>query len=217
MRENTRLTNPAWVLGTALLLLTAAAGEARAHCDTPEGPVLVAARAALERGEVNRVLIWVQPGDEAALRAEFDRAQAARRAGGQEQEVAERRFLETLVRLHRQGEGAPYTGIKPAGLPVPPAVAAADQALARGELALVSRLVPPASQAGLEELFRAALARRQFSADDLAAGRAYVKAYVEYVHFVEGGQAHSEPGHAHGQPARDGHPAGHGHAEGGAR
>jgi hypothetical protein len=40
-------------------------------------------------------------------------------------------------------------------------------------------------QAGLREHFEAALAKKDFPPEDLAAGRRYVEAYVEYVHYVE--------------------------------
>jgi hypothetical protein len=32
-------------------------------------------------------------------------------------EVADRLFFETVVRAHRAGEGAPYTGLNPPGCP----------------------------------------------------------------------------------------------------
>jgi hypothetical protein len=40
-----------------------------AHCDTPDGLVVAAARKALDTGNVNLVLIWVQKRDEAETSA----------------------------------------------------------------------------------------------------------------------------------------------------
>jgi hypothetical protein len=44
-------------------------------------------------------------------------------------EVADRYFFETVVRLHRAGEGAPFTGLKPAGLDVGPIIPVAEKAI----------------------------------------------------------------------------------------
>jgi len=38
---------------------------------------------------------------------------------------------------------------------------------------------------GTQQHFKEAIAKKDFSKDDLEAGRAYVKAYVECVHYVE--------------------------------
>ena len=170
----------------AMALVAGTPGSAPAHCDTLSGPVIAAARRALADGNANHVLIWVQPGDEPEVKSALDTALAARRAGGPEQAAAELRFFETLVRVHRQGEGAPYTGIKPEGTLVGPAVEAADAALAAGNLEPARAVLVAAVSTGLERQFRAANERRTFPVDDVAAGRAYVKAYVEYTHFAEG-------------------------------
>lgn len=149
---------------------------AQAHCDTLDGPVVGAARQALDKGNLNLALVWVKQAGEPELRAAFDKARR--------QEIAELQFYETLVRLHRAGEGAPYDGIKPAGH-IEPAVAAADRALATGKLQPVAKMIEERVAHGLHEHFDAARAKRNYAADDVAAGRAYVEAYVEYVHYVE--------------------------------
>ena len=82
---------------------------AGAHCDTLDGPVVAAARKALDSNNVNLVLLWVQKKDDAAIRKHFDKTVAVRKAGGQAKELADMYFFETLVRIHRAGEGAGYT------------------------------------------------------------------------------------------------------------
>lgn len=194
-------------LATALVL--SGAGTAYAHCDTMSGPVVTAARKALESGNVNLVLIWVQPGDEAAIREEFARARADRAAGGTVQEAADRRFFEALVRIHRAGEGAPYTGLQPAGTDVGPAVAAADESLADGSVDAVRTVLTNAVQSGIERQFRAVTERGNYRPDDVAAGRAYVRAYVEYTHFAEGLYDRATAATAHPEHAAEAHASGH--------
>ena len=193
----------AYSLLTAGLLL--AAGPAAAHCDGLDGPVVQAARQALETGDVNRVLVWVKPEADAEVRAAFEAARRAKAADPKAAPRAQRQLYETLVRVHRAGEGEPYTGLKPAGRDLGPAIPAADRALVSGSLQPVLRLVPKESHPVVEERFREARARRAYAPDDVAAGRAYVQAYVEYIHTVE--QLHATGGHgeAHGHAAKHSH------------
>src|SRR5512137_1882159 len=86
---------------------------ASAHCDAMDGPVVSAAREALSTGQVERVLIWVRKDDERAVRPAFEKARKARPAGAQPDSVGDRAFYATLVRVHRQGEGEAFTGLKP--------------------------------------------------------------------------------------------------------
>src|SRR5512141_2818784 len=172
------------VLLAALML--AWAGVAAAHSDTLDGPVVGSARKALDSGNVNHALVWVRAADEAAIREAFARALDVRKGGAAAKELADRYFFETLVRLHRAGEGADYTGLKASGT-MHPAVAAADEALRSGKLDKVDALVSKRLHAGLERSFHEVVERRSAAKDpnDVAAGRAAASAYVEYVHYVE--------------------------------
>lgn len=160
-------------------------GRVWAHCDGLDGPVVTAARQALESGDVNRVLIWVRAEDAAEIQAAFNEALAVRKLGSQAQGLADRYFFETLVRVHRAGEGAPYTGLKPAGRDLGPAIPAADKAIeARSDEALV-QLLTEKMQAGLRERFKAVIEKKAFTPDDVSAGRKYVETYVAFIHYVE--------------------------------
>lgn len=173
-------------LMSAITLATALAwtAAAHAHCDTLDGPVVSAARQALETGNVKLVLVWVQKHDEAEIRTAFQRASNVRKAGGEARQLADSYFFETLVRVHRAGEGAPYTGLKPAGTVEPP-VAAADKAIESGRLQPLARLIADRNEKGLHEHFEQVMARKTYNADDIDAGRAYSNAYVEFVHYAE--------------------------------
>lgn len=168
--------------GLALLL----APMASAHCDTWDGPVVKAAQAALAKGDVNLVLIWVQKTGEAEIREAFKRAVEVRKLGGEAQKLADQFFFETLVRVHRAGEGAPYAGLKPAGLDMGPAIPAGDKALETGDLKPVWKLLSDAAHTRLHETFEAAMKARSYKPEDVEAGRKAVAAYVTYIHTVEG-------------------------------
>ena len=195
----------------AAALALAWGGAAQAHCDTLDGPVVSQARQALETGNVNLVLGWVRQGDEAEIRNAFRQASAVRKAGGAARDLADRSFFETLVRVHRAGEGAPYTGLKPAGEIEPP-IAAADRSIVTGKLEPVAKLVTDRTHQTLHRQFDAVTAKQKYEPNDVNAARAFVGAYVEYVHSVErmyDAAGKPEAGHAPSGPA--GKAAAHGH------
>jgi hypothetical protein len=109
------------------------------------------------------------------------------------------------------GEGAPYTGIKPAGTAVEPPVAAADKALETGSLDPLRGMITEAVAAGIRERFARAIEKRKHADDSVEAGREFVEAYVVFVHYVEGlylaatapPGAHAEEGHAGAEGAHE--------------
>jgi hypothetical protein len=170
----------------ALVLLALALPDlALAHCDTLDGPVVGDARIALDKEEVTPVLKWVQADDEREIREAFDRAVAVRKLGTEAQQLADIYFFETLVRVHRAGEGAPFTGLKPAGA-IEPSIAAADQALSNGSVDPLAKKIAEHAATGIRERFARALAAKKHANESVAAGREFVQAYVTYVHYVEG-------------------------------
>lgn len=159
---------------------------AMAHCDGMDGPVVTLAKEALEMGNVNLVLPWVPKDGEQEIRRAFDHTMAVRKLGSEAKHLADRFFFETLVRVHRASEGAPYTGLKPAGLDLGPAIPAADKALDTGSLEAVEKLLTNAIHKRLHEHFHDAVNHKKFDKNNVEAGRRYVEAYVPYVHYVEG-------------------------------
>lgn len=171
------------------------AGSALAHCDTTSGPIIPEARAALNSGDVTPVLKWVKKENEAQIRAAFAKAVAVRTKGPEAKELADQYFLETLIRLHRAGEGAPYTGIKDE--PVAPIVALADKALADGSADAMIKRMSDHMAKGVKEKFNKALEAGKSKDKSVEAGRAYVEAYVAYTHYVEGIHAAIKSGGGH--------------------
>lgn len=190
--------------GVVVVVGMLALGRAMAHCDTMEGPVIKEAQAALDKGDVASVLKWVARDKEEEIRAAFAKTLAVRAKGPEARELADMYFFETLVRVHRAGEGAPYTGLKPAGTEVEPIVAESDRALETGSADDLVKQVTAHVEEGIRQRFDRAFEARKHAGESVEAGREYVAAYVEYVHYVEGihslvmGHAghHEEPGKA---------------------
>lgn len=183
----------------------AMSGMAVAHCDTEKGPVIQEARAALEKGDVTPVLKWIKRDREAEIRAAFAATQTERAKGPEAKKRADLQFIETLVRLHRAGEGAPYSGIKDE--PIDPVIAMADMALEEGSAdEMIEKISNHLSAVMREKLDRAVEASKHKN-DSIEAGRMFVEAYVDYMHYVENVHAviagkHSD--HASPEPTNGG-------------
>lgn len=171
------------IMGAALTALMIPA-VASAHCDTYTGPVVQTAKIALEKGDVTPVLKWVQKGDEAEIKAAFAQTLNVRAKGAEAKELADHYFFETLVRIHRSGEGAPYDGLKNA--PAEPIVLMLDKALETGSVDTLSGKVSAELDKAIRERFKKVAKARKNAEKSVAAGREYVEAYVDYMHFVEG-------------------------------
>jgi hypothetical protein len=156
-----------------------------AHCDTMDGPVVQAARKALEEKNINLVLIWVQKDDEAEIKEAFQKTLAVRGLNPDTKALADMYFFETLVRIHRAGEGAPYTGLKPAGTEVEPGIAEADKAVESESADELLKKMSSHMTAGIEDRFNRVLETKKHMNDSVEAGREYVEAYVTFIHHIE--------------------------------
>ena len=173
------------------------ASKATAHCDTLDGPVVADAKLALTKGDVTPVLKWVDKKSEKEVREAFAATRKVRVVGGDAERLADLHFFETVVRVHRAGEGEPFTGLKPAGT-IDPAFQAADRALSDGEIDQLAAELAKAVEEGARERFAAVVAKKKHAEESVEAGRAYVAAYIKYAHFIEAIHTISSPG-AEGQ------------------
>jgi hypothetical protein len=165
--------------------------QASAHCDGVDGPVAVAARQALETGNVNLALPYAPASAEEEIVARFAQARAVRASGGEAQELADRAFMETVVRLHRVGEGAEFTGLQPAGVDYGPVVPAAEQALETRDLSELRAILIADIDRELAE--RLAHAKELEGAtlepsnhDQVSAARERINAELAFVLYAEG-------------------------------
>ena len=188
------------------------------HCDSMDGPVVKAATRALDQGDVKLILSYVPQEGEAEVAEAFARARGVRGVSAEAREVADRYFFEIAVRVHRAGEGAPYTGLKPAGLDHGPVIPVAERALeshSPDELAgMLTRLVDDQVRSRLGQ----AVALEPHVGEGVAQAREYVEAmlglqvWAHSLYLTAIGPAHAgelesahEGAHAHhaGAPARD--------------
>lgn len=157
---------------------------ASAHCDSYDGPTIKDATKALETNNVNLVLKWITPEQEKEIIPLFNKTYALKSSDKEVYAIVEKHFFETLVRLHRETEGAPYTGLKPSGT-TKPIIQLSDQAIESKNIDdLLVKLNNHIGKAIREKYLKVA-ALDKVKNDSPEKGREYVEAYVDYTHTIE--------------------------------
>ena len=199
MTSHNRLFTLAGMLAALLVGSMVRPAPLAAHCDSMDGPVVKAAEKALETGNINLVLMWVRPQDEPEIRAAFSKVLEVRQLSPDAQALADYWFFETLVRVHRQGEGEPFTGLKPAGYEPQEGISAADRAIELGSVDRLAENLAEHTAMAIRERFDRVEVLRGYDSNNVPQGREWVEAYVEFIHFVEGlhGILQGEGGHEH--------------------
>ncbi len=162
----------------------------QAHCDAMDGPVATAALKALDTKNVNLILPYAPAEAEPEIIAAYEQALVVRGKGAEAKALADRYFMETAVRLHRAGEKAAYTGLKPAGIDFGPAIPAAEKALTSGALDPLLKLLSQEVGHGITEHFQNAIAKKAAMKEPAAkagvqAARELVSAELEFIGYVE--------------------------------
>jgi len=156
-----------------------------AHCDGLDGPVVKAAEKALESGNVNYVLIWVDEKSEPQIKNAFAKALEAKNLEENEKKLAHNDFYGTLIKLHREAEGEEYTGVKPAGRYAGTFIPLADEAVVSNSMKPLSKALDNHQMKKLKKYFDAVIKNKNYDLNDVPAGRKFVSSYVEFFHHLE--------------------------------
>jgi hypothetical protein len=148
------------------------------HCDTLDGPVVKAATSALEKANVKLILPYLPETGEDELKKAFEKTLRARKQGKDAKEVADYWFFETAVRLHREGEGAPYTGLKPAGLDPGPVIPKAEKGIEKSDPSELIEFLQRTIEEELRKRFDDAMSKKDHDPNDVPAAREYVEAML---------------------------------------
>ncbi|MEO8934971.1 MAG: DUF6448 family protein [Xanthomarina sp.] len=170
------------ILLAMVFMLTSISGFA--HCDSYDGPVIKDALTALDNNNVELVLKWIEPQQEQEVITLFNKTYSLKNEDEQIYTIVEKHFLETLVRLHRETEGAPFTGLKPAGS-MTPMVAMADRSIEINSMEEVAKNVTTHLEQVLRDRYAKVMELNKTKDNSVEEGREYVHAYVEYTHTLE--------------------------------
>ncbi len=155
-----------------------------AHCDTMDGPVITAAKKSIETKNPNYFLIWVQEKDEAKILEEFKNVLEERVKNPSNAESIDTTFFGSLVKIHREGEGATYTGIKPAGDFGSPLIPLVDEAIDSGSSEKLEALFPEALRVQVVDRFQEVIGKKNYPLENVPAGRDYVESYIVFFHWA---------------------------------
>lgn len=180
----------------AIAFLSLAWMQTSAHCDSYDGPVINDARKALETNNVQLVMKWISKAQEAEIVSLFNATYNLKSGNREVYQLVEKYFFETLVRLHRETEGAPYTGLKPAG-EIKPVIRLSDNAITEQDPEnLIAALNSHIGQV-VREKYEKVKELSALKNESPEKGRAYVDAYVDYTHTVEALHSVIEGEHKH--------------------
>lgn len=172
-----------------LMFTIFSASQAFAHCDSYDGPVIKDALKAFKQNNVSLVLKWVNDEHEQEIKSLFDKTLKIKKTADKEtSQLVETHFLETLVRLHREGEGEPYTGLKPAGS-VTPVIQMADASIENKSADVLVTKLKAHIEKDIREKYQLVQELSKTKDESVEKGRAYVAAYVNYTHTLEGLEA----------------------------
>jgi len=175
--------------------------SANAHCDTMDGPTVIDGQKSMKENNINYALKWVQPNFEKELKEAFNLSMKVKDLSPESKQIAEKYFFGELVRIHRQGEDAPYTGVKPAGTTIDKKVLAADKSIEIGNLSNLENLIEKDKKAELKKRFDQVIALKNFDINNVDAGREYIEAYVKFFKFAEGEEHHAHTKEVHDKKA----------------
>ena len=169
------------VFGSLFILL--AALPASAHCDSYDGPVIKDATRALETNNVNLVLKWITNEQEQEIIPLFNKTYNLKKGDKEVYAIVEKHFFETLVRLHRETEDAPYTGLKPVGS-TKQIIQLTDSALHEDDIeGFIVKLDKHLNKV-IHEKYQKVAELYKVKDESKAQGRAFVEAYVDYTHTI---------------------------------
>jgi hypothetical protein len=185
------------------LMLIFSTNVSFAHCDQMNGPLVADAKKAIEQNNVNIVLKWVQAAHETEIKEAFNQMMKVRELSPEAKALSEKYFFETIVRIHRAGEGVAFTGVKPEGTPIDERVMAADKSIELGNLSPLEGLVAKKDLPELTERFNKVMSLKNFDVNNVEAGREYIEAYVQFFKFAEG-ETEGHAAHGNGSAAHTG-------------
>lgn len=177
------LKNTLVVVITSILLLFSYA-TASAHCDSYDGPVIMDAYKALDNNNVKLILKWIPAEQEKEITSLFNKTYALKNQDKEVYEIVQKHFFETLVRLHREGEGAPYTGLKPAGS-TKQIIQMTDNALKDDNIEGFIIQLDNHLNKVVREKYQKVVELQKVKDNSIVEGRAFVAAYVDYTHTIE--------------------------------
>ncbi|WP_321329100.1 DUF6448 family protein [uncultured Ilyobacter sp.] len=167
------------------------------HCDTMDGPLVADIKKSLKSKNITPVLKWIKKSDEEEIKNMFERVLSFSKENSEQKELLDLYFIETVVRVHRKGEGAPYNGLKHSGFPIDPIIKKGDLSIDSGKIGDLAEILSKEIKIKIETKFKKASELKNKADTDVEIGRKYTEAYSDYIHFIESLHRLIEDSHPH--------------------
>lgn len=162
--------------------------------------MVLAAKEALVKQNVNLILPWVYLEGEKEVKDAFEKALKVFNEGNEDaKKLAEYWFFETVVRIHREGEGAAFAGLKPAGVDQGPIIPRVDKSIEAEDVSEVIKYIRSAVAEEISKHFKHVMHSKDYNIDDVPSARKYVNAYLHLTlyshhlyHFIKNPVLHEE-------------------------
>ena len=151
------------------------------HPHSRNGPLMKAAQMALVTGNVNYVLIWVPEESENTLKNLLEKTCCERSARKNMQNRAIDWYFDTVSRFHSANKGALYPYLKPGGLDESLFAVKVERAVETGNFDEIIEIIPDTHAADVRERFHHVMDKSNFDRNNIAAGRAYVSAFFDFL------------------------------------
>lgn len=151
------------------------------HCDSMDGPVVKAAIRALDEKNVNLILPYVPKDNENEVLDVYNKVIKLREQSSDAKYISDKYFFETVVRIHRAGEGAAFTGLKPAGIDHGMVVPVAEKAIEKENAEKLTRLLCNALKSEIEKKFARIMELKRQENGPVDKAREYVSNMLGFI------------------------------------
>lgn len=152
--------------------------------DVIQGPVVKAAKMALETGNVNYILIWLPEESENTLKNLLEKTCCKRSSRMNMQNQAYDWYFATVNRFFSTSRSYDYLKTQFGGLAEKPLVLKVDTAIESGNFEEIRDIIPITHEADAKQRFLHVMNMRNYPVNDIAAGRAYVSAFFDFNRYV---------------------------------
>lgn len=152
--------------------------------DEMPGPVLKAAKIALETGNVNYILIWVPENYENTVKNLLEKTCCKRSSVLNTQKQAYDWYYETVNRLFSASRACDYLTYQSKAFAENPLVLKVYKAIESGNFEKIRDEIPVSYEADAQQRFLHVMNLRDYPVNNIAAGRSYVSAFFDFNRYV---------------------------------
>jgi hypothetical protein len=152
--------------------------------NSENGPVIRAAKMAMETGNASYILIWLPKEAENTLKNLLERTYCENRTRKNTQNHSIDWYFKSVNRLHSRYGWPDYPGMKFKETDEETIALMVERAFESGNFEEINSIIPLNHSGDARERFHKVMMKRNYSVDDIAAGRVYVSAFIAFIVYL---------------------------------